>query len=108
MARALGQDDIELGHLLELPTHIREPFLADARGERVDDQRDVHRLAYPRIPSSRSAVNRSASSSVSAPGLSQVNAQFAADSASSAAVASSRSVRSSPSSRPSRKSARNR
>ena len=44
-------------------------------------------------------MKRSASSSVSAPGRSQVYAQFAADSASSAAVASSRSVRSSPSSR---------
>ena len=53
--------------------HRREPMLVDARGERVDDEQAAHRgVAYPRTPSTRIAMKRSASSSVSRPGSSQV------------------------------------
>src|SRR5581483_11931200 len=118
MIRVLGEHDHQVARRLERGLHLGELRLRHMRGERIDDQRDPGQtvsesrarqgVAYPRIPSTSSAVKRSASGSVSDPGRSHVYAQFTAESARSAAVPSSRSVRSAPSSRPSRKSARKR
>ena len=86
--------------------HGRKPVLVDSRRERIDDEEAAHcGVAYPRMPSTRIARKRSASSSVSRPGSSHVYAQFAAESRSSVAAAASRSVRRPPDSTPSRNSA---
>ena len=35
----------EVGHSLQLLAHLREPLLAHAGRERIDNQRELHRLA---------------------------------------------------------------
>ena len=45
MSRTLGQEHVELGKALELRAHVREPVLAHPGRERIDDDRDLHRVA---------------------------------------------------------------
>jgi hypothetical protein len=45
VARALGEDEVELGDSLELCAHLGEPLLADPSRERIGDDRDSHREA---------------------------------------------------------------
>jgi hypothetical protein len=45
MARALGQENVELGDSLELGAHVREPRFGHAGRERIDNERRSHRVA---------------------------------------------------------------
>jgi hypothetical protein len=45
MARSLGEENVELGDPFQLRTDLGEPLLAHAGGERIDDERDSHRVA---------------------------------------------------------------
>ena len=45
MARALGEEEVELGDSLQLRADVREPLLAHAGRERIDDERDSHGVA---------------------------------------------------------------
>ena len=45
MARAIGEEEVELGDSLQLRAHLTEPLLAHAGRERIDDECESHRVA---------------------------------------------------------------